>query len=73
MDMPVSLGILIMFIVSTAATFDPSGLLGKEVYFDSLTMFVFFLLTGRWIELKMRDKTAAALKKYLSIFFKLAI
>ncbi|NCV08728.1 MAG: HAD family hydrolase, partial [Actinobacteria bacterium] len=61
MDMPVSLGILIMFIVSTAATFDPNGLLGKEVYFDSLTMFVFFLLTGRWIELKMRDKTAGAL------------
>jgi len=61
MDMPVSLGILIMFIVSTAATFDPYGLLGKEVYFDSLTMFVFFLLTGRWIELKMRDKTAGAL------------
>ena len=24
-------------------------------------MFVFFLLTGRWIELKMRDKTAGAL------------
>ncbi|MEY3955465.1 MAG: hypothetical protein RL229_865 [Pseudomonadota bacterium] len=61
MDMPVSLGILIMFIVSTAATFDPNGLLGKEVYFDSLTMFVFFLLIGRWIELKMRDKTAGAL------------
>ena len=61
MDMPVSLGILIMFVVSTAATFDPNGLLGKEVYFDSLTMFVFFLLTGRWIELKMRDKTAGAL------------
>ncbi|MEY3878419.1 MAG: hypothetical protein RIQ58_287, partial [Pseudomonadota bacterium] len=61
MDMPVSLGILIMFIVSTAATFDPNGLFGKEVYFDSLTMFVFFLLTGRWIELKMRDKTAGAL------------
>ena len=61
MDMPVSLGILIMFVVSTVATFDPNGLLGKEVYFDSLTMFVFFLLTGRWIELKMRDKTAGAL------------
>lgn len=42
MDMPVSLGILIMFIVSTSATFDSNGLLGKEVYFDSLTMFVFF-------------------------------
>ena len=33
----------------------------SEVYFDSLTMFVFFLLTGRWIELRMRDRTAGAL------------
>ena len=61
MDLPVSLGILIAFLVSTAATFDPSGWWGSEVYFDSLTMLVFFLLTGRWIELRMRDKTAGAL------------
>ena len=31
-----------------AGTFDPSGLFGREVFYDSLTMFVFFLLTGRW-------------------------
>ena len=61
MDMPVALGILITFLVSTAATFEPSGWWGSEVYFDSLTMFVFFLLTGRWIELRMRDRTAGAL------------
>ncbi|MFT7229386.1 MAG: Cu2+-exporting ATPase, partial [Methylophilaceae bacterium] len=61
MDLPVSLGILIAFLVSTAATFDPSGWWGSEVYFGSLTMLVFFLLTGRWIELRMRDKTAGAL------------
>jgi Cu2+-exporting ATPase len=61
MDMPVALGILITFVVSTAATFEPSGWWGHEVYFDSLTMFVFFLLTGRWIELRMRDRTAGAL------------
>jgi len=61
MDMPVALGILITFIVSTAATFEPNGWWGAEVYFDSLTMFVFFLLTGRWIELRMRDRTAGAL------------
>jgi P-type Cu2+ transporter len=61
MDMPVTLGILITFLVSTAATFEPSGWWGSEVYFDSLTMFVFFLLTGRWIELRMRDRTAGAL------------
>ena len=61
MDLPVALGILITFLVSTAATFDPSGWWGSEVYFDSLTMFVFFLLTGRWIELRMRDRTAGSL------------
>lgn len=61
MDLPVTLGILITFIVSTAGTFQPDGWWGKEVYFDSLTMFVFFLLTGRWLELRMRDRTAGAL------------
>jgi P-type Cu2+ transporter len=61
MDMPVALGILITFLVSTAATFEPAGWWGSEVYFDSLTMFVFFMLTGRWIELRMRDRTAGSL------------
>ena len=61
MDLPVTLGILVTFLVSSAATFEPSGWWGNEVYFDSLTMFVFFLLTGRWIELRMRDNTAGAL------------
>jgi Cu2+-exporting ATPase len=61
MDLPVALGMGITFVVSTAGTFDPQGIFGKEVYFDSLTMFVFFLLTGRWLELRLRDRTAGAL------------
>jgi len=61
MDLPVALGIAITFIVGTAATFDPTGPLGAEQYFDSLTMFVFFLLTGRWLESRLRDRTAGAL------------
>ena len=61
MDLPVALGITIAFLVSTAATFEPTGWWGSEVYFDSLTMLVFFLLIGRWIELRMRDKTAGSL------------
>jgi Cu2+-exporting ATPase len=61
MDFPVALGIAITFGVSTAVTFDASGTWGQEVYYDSLTMFVFFLLTGRWLELKVRHKTAGAL------------
>lgn len=62
MDLPVALGIAITFGVSSIGTFDPAGALGHAVYFDSLTMFVFFLLTGRWLELRMRDRTAGALE-----------
>jgi Cu2+-exporting ATPase len=61
MDLPVSLGIIIMFIVSSVATFWPHGWWAEEVYFDSITMFVFFLLTGRWLETRLRNKTAGAL------------
>ena len=62
MDLPVALGMLITFVVSTLGTFDPEGVFGHEVYFDSLTMFVAFLLTGRWLELRLRDRTAGALE-----------
>ncbi len=65
MDLPVALGIVITFAVSTAATFEPSGWWGHEVYFDSLTMFVFFLLTGRWLEQRLRDRTAGSLGKLM--------
>ena len=61
MDLPVALGIVITFAVSTAATVAPQGWWGREVYFDSLTMFVFFLLTGRWLEQRLRDRTAGSL------------
>ena len=62
MDLPVAFGVLITFAVSSAATFDRAGPLGHEVYFDSLTMFVFFLLTGRWLEARLRNRTAGALE-----------
>jgi P-type Cu2+ transporter len=62
MDLPVALGVFVTFAASTAGTFDPQGLFGREVYFDSLTMFVFFLLTGRWLEWRLRERTAGALE-----------
>ena len=61
MDLPVALGLIITFAISSAATFEPQGWWGHEVYFDSLTMFVFFLLTGRWLELRLRERTAGSL------------
>lgn len=66
MDTPVTIGILVSFLVSSAATFDPTGPWGHEVWFDSLTMFVFFLLGGRYLELKARDRTAGALDSLMN-------
>ena len=66
MDLPVAIGMLITFVVSTVGTFEPQGTFGKEVYFDSLTMFVFFLLAGRWLELRLRDRTAGALEALMN-------
>ncbi|MEY3124166.1 MAG: hypothetical protein RLZZ573_686 [Pseudomonadota bacterium] len=66
MDLPVALGMAITFAVSTVGTFEPQGVFGREVYFDSLTMFVFFLLTGRWLELRLRDRTAGALESLMN-------
>jgi Cu2+-exporting ATPase len=66
MDLPVALGMLITFVVSSAGTFEPQGMFGREVYFDSLTMFVFFLLAGRWFELRLRDRTAGALEALMN-------
>ena len=70
MDLPVALGLLIAFLASTAATFEPGppgpgGDLGGEVWFDSLTMFVAFLLAGRWLELRGRERVARALDSLL--------
>jgi Cu2+-exporting ATPase len=66
MDLPVALGMAITFMLSSAATFEPHGMFGGEVYYDSLTMFVFFLLTGRWLELRVRDRTAGALEALMN-------
>ncbi|MEP6825640.1 MAG: heavy metal translocating P-type ATPase, partial [Ramlibacter sp.] len=62
MDVPVALGIGIAFAASTVATFEPAGPAGAEVWFDSVSMFVFFLLSGRMLEQRLRDRTAGALE-----------
>jgi cation transport ATPase len=46
MDVPVGISMLAAFIPSVIATFKGAG----EVYFDSITMFVAFLLTARYVE-----------------------
>ena len=62
MDVPVALGLAVTFVASSAAAFDPGGPAGSEVYFDTLTMFVAFLLLGRWFELRLRHRAAETLE-----------
>ncbi|MFA9219335.1 MAG: heavy metal translocating P-type ATPase [Sphingomonadaceae bacterium] len=59
MDVPVVLGIVAAFGASLVATVAGSG----EVYFDSVTMFIFLLLASRYYELRARRQAAAALER----------
>ncbi len=52
MDVPVAIGVGAAFAASAWATVTGSG----NVYFDSVTMFVFFLLSGRYFELMARQR-----------------
>jgi Cu2+-exporting ATPase len=63
MDVPVALGIGAAFSASVYSTVTGGG----EVYFDSITMFVFFLLTGRFLEMGARRKAADAAEKLVKM------
>ncbi|MEY8877918.1 MAG: heavy metal translocating P-type ATPase [Leptothrix sp. (in: b-proteobacteria)] len=67
MDVPVALGIAVTFVASSVATFDPARMAGTTpagdsgIYFDSLTMFVAFLLGARLLESRAKARAAQAL------------
>ncbi|WP_273428749.1 heavy metal translocating P-type ATPase [Chitinibacter tainanensis] len=56
MDLPVSIGVLVAFFASLYALITGHG----DIYFDSVSMFVFLLLGGRYLEFKARRKAGAA-------------
>jgi P-type Cu2+ transporter len=55
MDVPVSLGLMLAFGASILNTWRKSG----DVYFDSVTMFIFFLTVARYVEMLARHKSAS--------------
>jgi Cu2+-exporting ATPase len=63
MDVPIALGIGIAFTASAMHTINASG----EVYFDSVAMFTFFLLSARFFELGTRKKTSEATEVLLNL------
>jgi len=58
MDVPVALGLAVAFAASCWATLTASG----EVYFDAVTMFVFFLLGGRYLEMMARQRAVRGIE-----------
>jgi Cu2+-exporting ATPase len=59
MDVPVALGVGAAFIASLWATLSGAG----EVYFDSVTMFVFLLLGGRYLEMLARHRSVRSIER----------
>lgn len=59
MDVPVALGVGSAFAASVWATLTH----GPEVYFDSVTMFVFLLLCGRYLEMLARQKAVRGVEE----------
>ena len=53
MDLPVSIAIIVAFVASTFATLTNNG----AVYFDSVAMFVLFLSTTRFLEMRARHRS----------------
>ena len=54
MDVPVSVALIVTFFASLYATITGNG----QTYYDSVSMFIFFLLAGRYIEHNARLKAA---------------
>tara|TARA_R110000824_G_scaffold114038_1_gene264215 strand:+ start:1 stop:1845 length:1845 start_codon:yes stop_codon:yes gene_type:complete len=54
MDVPVSIAISLAFLASAWATFTQQG----EVYFESVSMFTFLLLIGKFLEFRARSRAA---------------
>lgn len=63
MDVPVSIALIFAYVASVIATVQEQG----EVFFESVSMFTFFLLLGRFLEMRARRKAAAASANLLKL------
>ena len=63
MDVPVSIAMLFAYVASLYATVMEKG----EVFFESISMFAFFLLLGRFLEMRARRHAAAASANLLKL------
>lgn len=68
MDVPVSIALLGAYAASVYAVTQGSG----EVYFESISMFTFFLLSGRYLELLAKEKALRFATNRLTLMPQLA-
>ncbi|RXJ74345.1 ATPase P [Veronia nyctiphanis] len=68
MDVPVSIALLFAYFSGVYATLYDRG----DVFFESVSMFTFFLLLGRFLEMRARRAAAAASANLLKLIPKLA-
>jgi P-type Cu2+ transporter len=61
MDLPVAMGIAVAFGASTMAVWQPQSVWADHLYLDAVTMLVFILLSGRWLEARLRSRTMGVL------------
>jgi Cu+-exporting ATPase len=72
----VAMGTSAAYFYSAAVTFFPERILGHdampEVYFETATVIIGFILTGRWLEARARSRTGAAISSLMDLSPKVA-
>jgi len=63
MDVPIAIAIILAFSASSWATFSVKG----EVYYESVAMFTFLLLIGKYLEFRARSKAAEVSSNLLKL------
>ncbi len=63
MDVPISIGITVSFTASIWATLNGNG----HVYYDSISMFIFLILIGRYLEFAARESSGSSTRHLLAL------
>ena len=67
MDLPISIGITTSFLWSSYVTIFPAENNAGHVYFDSVAMFIFLILVGRFLESSARETVGSATRHLLAL------
>lgn len=63
MDVPITVGIILTILISFSELMQR----GEHAYFDAAVMLVFFLLVGRWLDHRLRQRAAGAAGDLLAL------